>query len=295
MADLYYDKVVLLLPMNGADGETAFADYSTFRRTVAISGNVHTETDSSKFYGSSGYFDGSGDYLTPPASVFAFGTNDFTIEFWCNVLTETVTYPYIFASSHDAGKGCYSYINISTGVFVFSSGTGLAYRPYLVSTTAIRNAGWTHIAISRSGNTAKLFVNGVLEATHTAAGTADYTTDNTPRIMSAAHTTTNVTAKGYLQDLRITNGVARYTEDFTPPGALYGKTISGTIYDANGDAAQRTVLAVPRSYPNNWVFATQSAADGTYSLTVPDVECSRIVLADETTLYNDIVDRVLPG
>ena len=305
-ADAYYDKVVLLLPMNGADGGTTFTDYSQRKMEVFANGGVKTETDRSKYYGSSGYFDGTGDYLSLYDTNYLYFNGDFCIEAWvsltalpeagiednqirmiyCDRDRLSDAYRIFFGVSYWQGSqtspGLWFQINNSTNVL------SLIGSP----TSAMQANTWYHCAATVSSGTGRIFIDGKLINSALLSGSV-------PNISWIPVIGTGWSGyfdfHGYMQDLRITKGVARYTDTFTPPGKLVG-TISGTIYDANGDAAQRTVIAVPRSYPNSRTFTTQSsAANGTYSLSVPDVECSRIVLADETTLYNDILDRVLPG
>jgi len=78
-----FASVVLLLHCNGSNGGTTFTDNSSYGRAMTANGNAQTSTAQSKFNGSSGLFDGAGDYLTASASSdFTFGTGDYTIESW---------------------------------------------------------------------------------------------------------------------------------------------------------------------------------------------------------------------
>ena len=290
MADANYSNVVLLLPMNGADGGTAFTDYSPSLKTVTRYGDAHTETDQSKFYGSSGAFDGNGDYLTTPIGSWLTFADDFTIEAWVRIASGTSNQWLMDARSSATAQNFVVGFAYNAGKWYpdmyWPSSHKIGTSVYVVADT------WAHVAYVRSGTTVSFYVDGVKDASTFTLSGSFAPTGTTLNLMRALDP---VYFKGYVQDLRITNGVARYTENFTPPGKLCG-AISGAVYDAAGDPAQRTVIAVPRTYPCNVAWSTQSSAvDGTYSLTVPDVECSRIVLADETTLYNDLIDRVLPG
>lgn len=283
MADANYSDVVLLLPMTGADGGTTFTDYAPVPKTVSVYGNTHTETDQSKFYGSSGYFDGSGDYLYIANDAVAYGAGDFTIEFWARLSSYANT-PHML-DSRNTGPAMVLTVSTSGKFGVYANGSTR------VDAGTVNTNTWHHFAVCRSSNTFKAFLDG----TQVGSNWSDSSTYTANQLHVGHYSAGGYEVTGYMQDLRITKGMARYTANFTPPGKLCG-TISGTVYDAAGDPAQRTVIAVPRAHPNTRHFATQaSAVDGTYSLTVPDVECSRLVLADEATLYNDLVDRVLPG
>lgn len=304
MADAYYDKVVLLLPMNGADGGTTFTDYAPVPKTVSVYGNTHTETDQSKFYGSSSAFDGADDYLTLLGSDDFYFSGDFTIETWVrfNTLptigTDSASLQMIYHQRlYDTNRifiGC-SYWSGGDSAPNFwlqiDNGSNVVSLRTAVSTPLAINT-WYHLAVTVASGFARVFIDGLVKASGSITGSIPNLAA-TPIIGKGWSGIFDL--NGYLQDFRITKGVARYTDTFTPPGKLCG-TISGTIYDAAGDPAQRTVIAVPRTYPNSRAFTAQSSAvDGSYILSVPDVECSRIVLADETTLFNDIIDRVLPG
>ena len=68
---------------NGTNGSTTMTDSSKNNLTVTSNNGTAITTAQSKFGGASALFDGTNDYVTTPNnSVFDFGTNDFTIEFW---------------------------------------------------------------------------------------------------------------------------------------------------------------------------------------------------------------------
>lgn len=292
MADQYYQNVALLLPMNGTDNAQTFVDWSPLAKTITSNGGVKTEIDQYKFYDSSGYFSNSSSYLTClTGDEFNFGTDDFTIEMWVRTNSASVQQDILIKyTSYPTDVDFMLGLN-SLGKVTFQAGDNAAIN--IAANTALSANTWGHIAVVRSSGTTKIYVNGTGQ-TNTHNGSV--TIPNGINVLKIGGSSFGTPYTGYLQDLRITSGVARYTTDFTPPDALISKNISGTIYNIDGDPVKRTVIAVPRTFPCSIAWSTQSSdADGTYSLTVPDIECSRIVLADEATLYNDIVDRIIPG
>lgn len=179
-------------------------------------GNAQVSTTQAKFGTTSAYFDGTGDYLTFPATQnTAFGTGDFTIEFWVNPSTQVNTYPGLFGNQSFTTNSFVAYERHATystkfSVFCYNYSSGAAI---LVSTTSVSTNTWYHIAITRSGSTFRLFVNGTVEATATFSGSVD---GGVPLKYIGCDYITNQFA-GYLDDFRITKGVARYTANFTAP------------------------------------------------------------------------------
>ena len=288
MDDTHYDKVVLLLPMNGANDGVTFTDWSPAPKTITREGNTKTTTAQSKYYGSSAYFDGSGDYLSCAAIPPLLVGNIYTMEAWVRRVAGATGQESIF--SFHTSSGANVFVVTLTNVF------GTTFSTFTLH--PVEYDVWTHLAVVRLSDTMKIFVNGILRHTVSVGanpiGATDLFTlgqeyDNGP--------TPSDFFLGYMQDVRITNGVARYSTDFTPPDKLIG-SVSGTVYDVNGDPAARKIVAWPRLIhppvaPHIYT-TTSSAEDGTYSLTVPATDLCRVVLADEATLYNDIIDRVIP-
>ena len=84
--DPFFNKVSLLLPMTGSNGSTTFSDDSPSPKTATANGNAQISTALEA--GGNGYFDGTGDYLSiPDHADFAFGSADFTVEFFINFST----------------------------------------------------------------------------------------------------------------------------------------------------------------------------------------------------------------
>ena len=170
------------------------------------------------------YFDGAGsptDSLLVPASQnLTFGSGDFTIEMWIYSganATTTRTMGNIAGGTWSSGKWVFATAtptNPNKFTFAFNN-----YGTDIVSTTSSNDSAWHFVAISRSGSSIRLFVDGNLQAT----GTSSASLDNG---VAAALTIGGSGAAsefwaGYIQDLRITKGYARYTANFTAPTAAF--------------------------------------------------------------------------
>lgn len=191
--DPYLGNVVLHCPFNESVGDTK-------GHTVTAYGNAAVSATQSKLGGKSCYFDGTGDYLLVPD--MAFGYSDFTIEFWMYTGTNS-TEPL---STYSAG-GWQFYINGSTMRFYKASNT-----PLITGTTNVCSSTWVHVAVTRSGTTARMFINGTQEG----GDQTDSSNYNDTNMYVGSYDGTSYYFNGYLDDLRITKGIARYTANFTP-------------------------------------------------------------------------------
>ncbi len=215
--DAQWNNVSFLVNANGSNAGTNFFDLSPFAQTVSPAGDVKTSTAQSKFGGSSVYFDSSGDYLSlQPSGNFQFGAGDFTVEAWVNHAAPTgggyLNDKWIFGS-FDYNPDMVFFLANDTLAPALWDGTN-----EIRSTIYAQPNTWTHVAFVRKSNVLKIFVNGV----------EGYSGNHTINFSSSAFTTMGGSASandynryfnGYIDDLRITKGVARYTANFTPPTA----------------------------------------------------------------------------
>ena len=106
----------------------------------------------------------------------------------------------------------------NSGTSSFAFGYGLS--PYTLLTVGGRvNNQWQHIAVVRSGSTITIYVNGVSQGT---LSNSTNWSDSNLRISGFVDTQSSIYAYyGYLDDFRITKGIARYTSNFTPPTAAF--------------------------------------------------------------------------
>lgn len=209
-SDPYWANVVALLHFDGTNGGTSFPD-ETGRIWTPNTG-VTTSTVQQKFGTASALFNGSTGYLDAASSLdFAFGTGDFTIEFFMYGGTGLNAYVIDIGSNGIA-------LVISTGpkIFAYTSGTGISGALYTGVTFS--NYAWTHAALVRNGSSLSLYVNGVLGATQTTS--QNFNTAVAPHIGRYGGGGATRYA-GYIDELRITKGVARYTAAFTPPTAPF--------------------------------------------------------------------------
>jgi hypothetical protein len=177
-------------------------------------GNAQISTSVKKYGTGSLYFDGSGDYLdSTGGTVNALGSGDWTIEFWVyfNALTGTNIIDYRSASVL-SNTLC---VNYSSGMQLFVNNSTTAIQGSSLSTST-----WYHIAVCKSGSSTKMFVNGT-QAGSTYTDTNNYVAGaNRPRMGSGGDSAGNY-LNGYIDDLRITKGFARYTSNFTAPTTAF--------------------------------------------------------------------------
>jgi len=186
-------------------------DY-TGKNILETVGNVQLSAAITKFGNASIYFDGSGDYLTVRTSpLLDFGTGNFTVEFWWYPTTVATDQGFL-----GGGGGCYDFVwRTSTG---FNLGRVNVAFDNTFAFTAVANI-WYHVAYSRSGTSLRVFVNGT-QVGSTATNSISYGTNGTTPVIGGS-TTGDRLMTGYIDDLRITNGFARYTANFTPPTSAF--------------------------------------------------------------------------
>ena len=157
-------------------------------------------------YGGSGYFDGSGDYLTlSPGAAFAFGSGDFTVELFVYITASAANYYLIDA--RNASQTTNWFMNIS-GANVWQWYNTLAI---LSGGNPVLNQ-WNHVVYVRSGTTGSLFINGSRTATQT--DSYNYSTSPTTSYIASRYSATEQLT-GYISNLRIVKGSAVYDPTLT--------------------------------------------------------------------------------
>jgi Concanavalin A-like lectin/glucanases superfamily len=228
MADTYFNNVSLLLHFNGSNGSTTFTDSSLSAKTPSsVTGNVNINTAQYKFGNASAYFDGSVDDIRyADHADFEFGSGDFTVETW--IRPSTVTgYHVLFAKCpFSGGYGAIKFEIKNTSLRLSCGSTGFSWDIVNNAETAsslLAINTWYHVAVTRSGNTFRIFLDGVNVNEVTGSGALQ---DNTAAfsIGTQGEAGTSEAFYGYMDDFRITKGIARYTANFTPPTEEFPNT-----------------------------------------------------------------------
>jgi hypothetical protein len=209
VGDEFFDSVVLLLKM-----ESNFSDSSNLNVTASPQNGV-TTTETDALFGSSLILNGTNQYLEiahDPAFSIADKTA-FTLEGFIKTNKETGVQS-IFNKRPGSQAKEYGVALAGKKLAVFFWDTGSGYGQ-IDSVSDVPINAWTHIAVCVSAPTISVFVNGVLENSGTFSG--DITVDTGPLLIGKDANSDDRNFSGLMDELRITSGVARYTEDFTPP------------------------------------------------------------------------------
>jgi len=176
-------------------------------------GDAQVSTTQAKWGASSMKFDGTGDWLLFPDNVnIVLNQAIFTIEGW------------IYLSAVGSARGIVGKGTGTTGWLLSTNSSNQVV--FTDTTTAITSTGtlsvstWYHIAVVRSGtgtNQTLIYING----TNDGIGTSATNFNQTNSMYVGADRTGSSAFNGYIDDLRITKGVARYTANFTAPTAAF--------------------------------------------------------------------------
>ena len=152
--------------------------------------------------------DGTGDYLSIPDSPdWNFGKGDFTIDCWVRFSLITLT-----RMIYNRGANEFS-LRLNAGALqgVIASGVVSTY------TWTPNTSQWYHLAWARSGGVLKMFVDGV--QVDSDVNTASINSTSAIQIGANSGGTDNFF--GSISEVRVSNGIARWTESFTPPTSQY--------------------------------------------------------------------------
>ncbi len=226
--DAYYPQVAALLHFDGVNGSTTITDNSKNNLTVTSVNGTAISTAQSKFGGASVLFDGTNDYLSIASNSVFDLLGDYTIEFWA------------YSSNFAAGNMGYLHRGFyTTGTATWSGlsfsirGLSTLIRFYFYATTSANeqkidvslpsNNAWHHFAMVKSGTTGTVYVDGTLAGTITSLNTPA-ASSQTLRIGVWDYSAASEYFNGYIDELRITNGYARYTGNFTPSTTAFSNT-----------------------------------------------------------------------
>jgi hypothetical protein len=209
--DPYWDDVVLLSKFHGANGSTAATDISNIGHTLTATGNVSISTAASKWSDSSSIYDNSGDYWEIADSDNLSFTAEVTMEAWVRFIT-TGDGAMITKWSSTVGVAEWHWSWSGTNwIFAFYDITGV-YREASHADTVAADT-WYFMSVSKdSSGDVRIFRDGVLIGKTNLPWTMRNIAQPV-RIGSRNHGTTPYHLNGYIDSVRVTKDVARYTSD----------------------------------------------------------------------------------
>ena len=232
--DANASSLALALPLSSdLNAVTNQINSGASNRTILSHNSPVSSTSKSNFYGRSYYLDGS-QAITIGAigTDLQFGSDDFTMEIWFNGNTTLdtsywnpiVSFPWHgntnensqlwigFAggasSPYSAGE-LHSRIKTASGIVELPTGILTAYN----------DNAWHHVAVTRNGSTASIYVDGALRSTASISGSLNTSYGSYEAFIGAydhGGGGLNSYFKGYVSDFRVYKGVAKYTENFIP-------------------------------------------------------------------------------
>lgn len=217
-SDPNFANVSLLLHMDGANGGIVFTDSSANAFPVFQSQAITSNTQV-KFGPTSGFFNGNHFISVAHAAPLELTTGDWTLEGWLYIGTLGSNSLVIMKA---VGTGFYPWqlYYDATGHLIFRAFDTTPSLLFTITAATGLAAGGQHFwAMTRQGSTFTLWIDGV--SAGTASSSAALYTNASASVVCGASGSSTIAMIGYLDDVRITKGVARYTAGFSVPTAAF--------------------------------------------------------------------------
>lgn len=218
--DPNFANVASLLHFDGADASTTFTDQIGITWTAV--GNAQLDTAQSKFGTASLLLDGTGDYASAPNSpAWDIGSNNYTAE--CFIRPATVASLRMVVArrelSSDA-RGWFMYIGADGSInFAGYSLPNVVCIALSSAASVVAVNTWAHVAIVRNAGVWDLYYEGNSVASDTESAVIG--ANARPLLIGRQASNTSRDFNGHIDEFRITDGVARYTANFTPPTVAF--------------------------------------------------------------------------
>ena len=227
--DTNFSKVTALFNFDGSNGDTTTSglDASNKNLTLSYSSGDQLSTTQKKFGTTSLYV--SDNVTLASSDGFNMGDGDFTIEAW-----------YYFTSFGSSFGIWDQWSGSSSGnsqVWMSSGSAGTMKWYYngsslLSSNTTLSTGQWYHIVLTRHSGTLKFYINGTVDS-NTQSFSSNYGKTGTV-YLGDQHAGGGGTPNYYIDDLRVTKGLARYTSNFTAPTSAH--------LSAEGDSLKQVIV-----------------------------------------------------
>jgi len=249
--DIVDPFLVALLHFEGADASTTFTDSSASPHTFTANAGAEIDTAQFVFGASSGRFNGLGANITGDgSSAFAFGTGDFNVDFQVRFNTVSGIPQIIYDSRPTATNGFYPtiYANGDKLTYLTNSSDRISGTTSLVANTQY------HVALTRSGPSTRLFLDGVQEGS-TYLDSNTYINGTSRPMIGADGTNGTAPFDGWIDELRVKKGEAIWTADFTPPTSAYT-----TLTTQQVGVTPEFLVAVTTPVTQLWVYTSLEKA-----------------------------------
>ena len=218
--DVDYASVALLLKGEGTPGTAGnqmFFDSSASPKTISdVINGTQLSALHSRFGGMSAYFTGGSRITLAGSSDFTF-PGDFTVEAWIRP-TSSTTGNIISLRDNSTNGLTFRFLSDNRLQAFYAAGTAAA-----TTNDAIALNTWHHVALVRYNGNVTLYLNGV--ASGPAVSWAGITVNSTVGTVNLGSFNASEYFVGYMDELRVTKGVARYIANFTVPGTAYPEAV----------------------------------------------------------------------
>jgi hypothetical protein len=219
LTDPFFANVSLLLHGDGANGSTTIIDSSPSPKSVTAVGNAQISTAQSKFGGSSISLPSAGSILTTPRASSLVPIADWTYEcwFWLQSTTDPQFGQSFFGNWGAVGGDFDIRKNGNTLTLYCYNSANFLIATISAPYTFVAQT-WEHLAITRQGDVYRFFFNGQLA---NAVTNANPVFDGTDQFTIGHESNGSSRFTGFMDEIRVTSGIARYTANFTPPTAPF--------------------------------------------------------------------------
>lgn len=221
--DLFWNNVQLLLGFEGSDASTTITDESPQARgTATVNGNAQIDTAQKKTGASSLLLDGTGDSISyPDSSDFDLGAGDFTIE--ASVRFNATSFGFVVGQWQSGGNLGWVMSCDNNGLYLNVSDDG-SNNIGMTGSQSLTTGTWYDFCVDYDGAKYRIYIDGVMVGS-----------DSTPRTLFNSGNTLSIGSNdshnafflnGWIDELRITKGVARYASDggYTPEAGAFPRT-----------------------------------------------------------------------
>ena len=206
---------------DGVDGATAYTD--PIQGAYTFVANAQLDTAQKKFGTASILFDGTGDYVTVPDSAdWNFGSGDFTIDCWVRYADRT---NHLGLWGQGDVSNNFSFFHYNTGASnslgFYARSSGVCIGSFAVAFAPGLNT-WYHIAVVVASSTPYIFINGVNQSITVGTTLGTLADAGGALAIGRSMGAIDYCFNGWIDEVRVSKGIARWTSNFTPPTVAYG-------------------------------------------------------------------------